>query len=76
MTPMDCSTPGLPVLHYLPEFAQTHFHRANNDMQPSHPVVPFSTCLNLCHDAYFITNSKSAETIDLDQRPYFTEEDI
>ena len=24
--PMDCSTPGLPVLHYLPEFAQTHVH--------------------------------------------------
>ena len=21
---MDCSTPGFPVLHYLPEFAQTH----------------------------------------------------
>ena len=24
--PMDCSTPGFPVLHYLPEFAQTHIH--------------------------------------------------
>ena len=24
--PMDCSTPGVPVLHYLPEFAQTHVH--------------------------------------------------
>ena len=24
--PMDCSTPGFPVLHYLPEFAQTHAH--------------------------------------------------
>ena len=24
--PMDCSMPGLPVLHYLPEFAQTHVH--------------------------------------------------
>ena len=22
--PMDCSMPGFPVLHYLPEFAQTH----------------------------------------------------
>ena len=21
---MNCSTPGFPVLHYLPEFAQTH----------------------------------------------------
>ena len=24
--PMDCGTPGFPVLHYLPEFAQTHVH--------------------------------------------------
>ena len=24
--PMDCSTPGFPVLHSLPEFAQTHVH--------------------------------------------------
>ena len=24
--PMDCSRPGFPVLHYLPEFAQTHVH--------------------------------------------------
>ena len=24
--PMDCSTPGSPVLHHLPEFAQTHVH--------------------------------------------------
>ena len=24
--PMDCSTLGFPVLHYLPEFAQTHVH--------------------------------------------------
>ena len=25
-TPMDCSTPGSPVLHHLPEFAQIHVH--------------------------------------------------
>ena len=25
-TPMDCSTPGFPVFHYLMEFAQTHVH--------------------------------------------------
>ena len=24
--PMDCSTPGLPVHHQLPEFTQTHAH--------------------------------------------------
>ena len=26
VTPMDCSTPGLPVHHQLPELAQTHVH--------------------------------------------------
>ena len=24
--PMNCSTPGFPVLHHFPEFAQTCFH--------------------------------------------------
>ena len=35
--PMDCSTPGFPVLHYLQQFAQTHVHRVNDDIQPSPP---------------------------------------
>ena len=38
--PMDCSTPGFPILHYLPEFAQTHVHRVVDAIQPSHPVSP------------------------------------
>ena len=33
---MDCSTPGLPVHHQLPEFAQTHIHRVSDVIQPSH----------------------------------------
>ena len=37
---MDCSTPGLPVLHHLPEFAQTHGHWVGDAIQPS--VVLFS----------------------------------
>ena len=28
--PMDCSMPGLPVHHQLPEFTQTHVHRVGN----------------------------------------------
>ena len=36
--PIDCSTPGLPVLHHLPEFAQVHVHRINDAIQPSHQV--------------------------------------
>ena len=36
--PMDCSTPGLPVHHKLPELAQTHVHRVSDAVQPSHPL--------------------------------------
>ena len=44
--PMDCSTPGLPVLYHLPEFAQTHVHWTGDAIQPFHPtVVPLSSCL-------------------------------
>ena len=45
---MDCSTPGFPVLHYLPEFAQTHVHWVCDAIQPSHPLLPpFSSVFNL-----------------------------
>ena len=41
---MNCSTPGLPVHHQLPEFTQTHVHWAGNAIQPSHlllsPLLP------------------------------------
>ena len=42
---IDCSTPGPPVHHQLPEPAQTHVHRISDAIQPSHPVSPFSSCL-------------------------------
>ena len=35
--PMNCSMPGLPVHHHLPEFTQTHVHRVSDAIQPSHP---------------------------------------
>ena len=38
--PTDCSTPGLPVLHYLPKFGQIHVHCVNDAIQPSHPLLP------------------------------------
>ena len=37
--PMDCSTPGLHVLHYLLKFAQTHVHQVGDAIQPSHPLL-------------------------------------
>ena len=36
--PMDCSTPGFPVHHQLPKFAQTHVHWVGDAIQPSHPL--------------------------------------
>ena len=46
--PMDCSTPGLPVHHQFPEFAQTHVHWVNDAIQPSHPLSsPSSPALDL-----------------------------
>ena len=36
--PMNCSMPGLPVYHQLPEFTQTHIHRVSDAIQPSHPL--------------------------------------
>ena len=42
---MDCSTTGFPVHHQLSELAQTHVHRVGDAIQPSHPVIPFSSCL-------------------------------
>ena len=39
---------SFPVLHYLPEFAQTHVHQVSGAIQPSHPVSPPSPpALNL-----------------------------
>ena len=36
--PMNCSTPGLPVHHQLPEFTETHVHQVSDAIQPSHPL--------------------------------------
>ena len=36
--PMDCSTPGVPVHHQLPEFTQTHIHRVGDAIQPFHSL--------------------------------------
>ena len=36
--PMDCSTPGFPVHHQLPEPTQTHVHCVGDAIQPSHPL--------------------------------------
>ena len=46
--PMNCSTPGLPVHHQLPESIQTHVHWISDAIQPSHPLLsPSPLALNL-----------------------------
>ena len=47
---MDYSMPGFPVLHYLPEFAQTHVHWVGDAIQPSHPLSPL-----LCLPSVFLS---------------------
>ena len=45
---MNCSMPGFPILHYLPEFAQMHIHWVHDTIQPSHPLsLPSASALNL-----------------------------
>ena len=46
--PMDCSIPGFPVLHHLPELAQTHVLWVSDDIQPCHPLLsPSPPAFNL-----------------------------
>ena len=45
---MDCSTPGLPVHHQIPEFTQTHAHWVGDAFQTYHPLSsPSSPAFNL-----------------------------
>ena len=36
---VDCSTPGFPVVHHLPEFVQIHVHRVGDVIQPPQPLL-------------------------------------
>ena len=52
--PMDCSLPGHPVHHQLPEFTQTHVHWVSDATQPSHPSSSPSPAFNLSqHQSLF-----------------------
>ena len=45
--PMDCSMPGLPVHHQLPEFTQTHVHWVGDAIHPSHVCCPLLLLLSI-----------------------------
>ena len=58
--PMNCSTPGFPVLHYLQEFVHTHVYWVGDAIQPSHPLSPLLPALNLSqHQGLFLWVSSS-----------------
>ena len=61
--PMDCSTPGFPVHHQLPEFTQTHVHRVGDTIQPAHhlsspspPTFSLSPASGSCPVSQFFTS--------------------
>ena len=37
--------PGFPIHYQLPELVQTHVHQVSDAIQPSHPLIPFPSCL-------------------------------
>ena len=57
-TPMDCSTPGLPVHHQLTELTETHVHRVGEVIQSYHPLSsPSPPALNLPQHQVFSSES-------------------
>ena len=56
--PRDCSTPGFPVHHQLPELAQTHVHWISDAIQPSYPLLsPSPPTFNLSRIRVFSNES-------------------
>ena len=48
--PMDCSMPGLPVHHQLPEFTQTQVQGIGDTILPSHPLLSPSPAFSFSQD--------------------------
>ena len=56
--PMDCSTPGFPVLYHLLDLAQTHVHWVVDVIQPSRPLSSASaSAFNLSFPRVFSNES-------------------
>ena len=47
LDPMDCSTPGFPVHHQLPELVQTSAYWVSDATPPSHPLLSPSLAFSL-----------------------------
>ena len=69
LDPTDCSTPGLPVHHQLPELTQTHVHWVGYAIQPSHLLLsPSPPAFNLSqHQGLFkwVSSSHQAKVLEL-----------
>ena len=57
--PMDCSVPGFPVHHQLPEFTQTHVHRVGDAIQPSHPLLSSLLLPSICPSIRVFSNESA-----------------
>ena len=68
---MNCRMPGFPVLHYIPEFAQTHVHWVGNAIQPFHPLSnrkPLILCIKSLLFKYlewFLLSCPNPDCVDL-----------
>ena len=68
--PMECSTPGYHILHYLPEFPQTHVHWVSDAIQPFHPLLPPSP-LSLIFPSIGVFSSEPALCISWPNHQFF-----
>ena len=71
---MDCSMPGFPVHHQLPETTQTHIHSVCDPIQPSHPQSsPSPPTFNLSQhrpfQCQFFTSCGQSMELQLDISP-------
>ena len=61
---MDCSMPGFPVRHQLPELAQTHVHQVGDAIQPSHPLLsPSPPAFYIYINIYKMKVTQSCQTL-------------
>ena len=69
--PMDCSTTGFAVLHYLPKFAQTHVYWVDDPSQSSHPLSPLHLLPSIFPSISVFSNESALPTGGLGCRKYW-----
>ena len=53
---MECSMPGFPAHHQLPELTQTHVHKVDDAIQPSDPLRPLLLLLSVIPSIRVLSN--------------------